>query len=60
MGFNLTEANGQVQYNVNEYFIDSEEDLRKLPPSCAMGSRAICIEDGRVFVKKSNGQWKEL
>lgn len=60
MGFNLISTNGQTQYNINEYAIDEEKDLKKLPPSCAMGSRALCLENGKVFVKKSDGSWKEI
>lgn len=59
MGFNLTSSNGEVQYNVNEYTVDTIEDLKKLPP-CAMGSQALCLEGGRVFIKTSDGSWKEI
>jgi len=31
MGYRLTSTNGDIQYNVNEYVIDSPEDLTKLP-----------------------------
>lgn len=60
MAFNLTATNGQIQYNVNEYYVDYREDLKKLPPSCAMGSKALCAEDGYTYVKMGNGSWKAL
>lgn len=60
MAFNLMTTNGQVQYNINEYYVDYREDLKKLPPSCAMGSKALCAEDGFTYIKMGNGSWKAL
>lgn len=31
MAFKLTSTNGQIQYNVDEYVIDSPDDLKNLP-----------------------------
>ena len=60
MGFKMTSTNGQIQYNVNEYTIDSPNDLDKLPKTCAMGSRALCLSNGAVYIKDSQGNWKEI
>lgn len=49
-----------IQYNVNEYAIDDKEDLKTLPFNCRMGSRAICINNGEVYIKNSKGEWKIL
>ena len=60
MAYKLTSTNGQVQYEVNEYVIDSPEDLQSLPSRCAMGSAALCLSNGAVYMKNSNGEWKEI
>ena len=60
MAFNMISTNGQVQYNVSEFVIDSPDDLKKLPQKCAQGSIALCTEDGAVYVKDSTGEWKEI
>ena len=35
MAFNMISTNGQVQYNVSEFVIDSPDDLESLPKKCA-------------------------
>lgn len=60
MAYKKTETNGQVQYNVDSYVLDSPADLEKLPKTSVMGSMALCISDGSVYVKDGQGQWKEI
>ena len=60
MAYNMIETNGQVQYNVSTFVIDSPDDLEKLPKKCAQGSAALCTEDGAVYMKDSKGEWKEV
>lgn len=57
MSVNMISTNGQIQYNVNEYVIDTPDDLKKLPISCAMGSTAICTSTGDVYIKNGSGKW---
>jgi hypothetical protein len=35
MAYKLISTNGQIQYNVDEYVIDSPNDLEKLPKKSA-------------------------
>lgn len=60
MSYKMTSTNGQVQYDVNEYIIDTPEDLKSLPVKCAMGSAALCLSNGSVYIKDSTGEWKEI
>ena len=60
MAYKKTETNGQVQYNVDSYVLDSPADLEKLPKTSVMGSMALCISDGSVYIKDGQGQWKEI
>lgn len=57
MAKNLLSTNGQTQYGVDEYVIDTPADLKTLPPRSAMGSTAICISTGDVYIKNSSGEW---
>ena len=58
MAYKKTSTNGQVQYNVDEYFIDTPDDLQNLPKTSVMGSLAICLSNGEVYAKNSAGEWK--
>lgn len=60
MAIQLLTTNGQTQYNINEYYVDYKKELEKLPAFCAAGSRALCGEDGNVYIKKGDGSWKEF
>ena len=56
----MTSTNGQVQYGINEFVIDSPNDLKSLPKNCNMGSSALCLSNGSVYIKNSTGEWKEI
>ena len=56
----LTIANGDIQYDVNEYVCDSPEDIPNLPHLCAMGSTAIIISTAELYMKNSAGEWVKL
>lgn len=60
MAYKLVSTNGQVQYGIDEFFIDSKDDLEKLPKRSSMGSQALCLGDGTVYVKNSAGEWVEI
>lgn len=57
MAFKLISTNGQIQYNVDEYVIDSPDDLKNLPKKSAQGSAAICTSTGDVYIKDGTGKW---
>jgi len=57
MAYNLISTNGNIQYNIDEYVIDSPDDLEKLPKRSAQGSSALCTSTGDVYVKDSQGKW---
>lgn len=38
MAYKLVSTNGQIQYGIDEFFIDSKDDLEKLPKRSSMGS----------------------
>ncbi|MBO7079242.1 MAG: hypothetical protein J6W64_05480 [Bacilli bacterium] len=56
----LMSTNGQIQYDQDEWAVDKEEDLKLIPKRSGMGSVALVISTGKVFMKDSKGEWKEL
>ncbi len=60
MSIKMTSTNGQIQYNINEYVVDTPNDLEKIPQSAAMGSAALCLSNGSVYIKDGSGNWKEI
>ena len=57
---NLLAANGETAYNVNEYVIDSPDDIKNLPKHCKMGSSALIISTGEVYIKNGLGEWVKI
>lgn len=57
MAFKLISTNGQVQYNIDEFALDSVDELQKLPKRSAMGSMALILSTGDVYVKNGKGEW---
>ena len=43
-------------YDVAEFTFDSEEDFKNLPQTATMGSIAICISTGSVYMMNSQGE----
>ena len=60
MSYKMISTNGQVQYGVDEFVIDSPDDLEKLPTRSLMGSAALCLSNGAVYMKNSDGEWVEV
>ena len=56
----LMSTNGQVQYDHDEWVVEKEEDLKLLPRKSSMGSVAIVISTGKVYMKDSFGEWEEI
>jgi hypothetical protein len=57
--YSVIAHDGDVQYGVNEYVCDTTEDLTHLP-RCGMGSTALVIATGEVYMKNSYGEWVKL
>ena len=50
---------GDVEYGINEYVCDTEEELKELP-RCKMGSAALVLSNSTVYVKDGNGDWRPI
>ena len=53
-------SDNNIQY-LNEYIADKKEDIKELiKEKCAAGSICFCIEDSSVYMKTTEGKWKEI
>lgn len=57
--YKLITANGETSYGINEYVVDTPEDIESLP-RCDMGSIAFVISTATVYMKNSEGNWVEI
>ena len=55
-----TSQSGHVTYGLQEFMIDTVDDLNHLPIDAPMGSTAFCIETSSVYVLNGKGEWKEV
>lgn len=59
----LTSTNGKVQYNQDEWVVDTVADLEKIPKDyggSGMGSTAFVIETSQVYMMNGEGKWVEI
>lgn len=41
------------------FVVDTTNDIASLPNNVAWGSEAFCIEDGKVYILETTGEWAE-
>lgn len=58
--YKLMASNGKTDYGINEYVVDTPEDLVNLPRHCEMGSTVIVISTAEIYMKNSVGEWVKL
>lgn len=58
--YNLYAQNGDTQYNVMEYVVDTPEDIDFLPTNGAMGSSAIVISTSELYMLNSQKEWVKM
>jgi hypothetical protein len=56
----LLSTNGQVQYDHDEWIVDTPEDLDTIPPHSGMGSIVFVISTATLYMKNSEGEWVEV
>lgn len=56
----IISQNGDTQYNVMEYVVDTANDIWDLPTDIAMGSSALVLENGSLYMLNSAKQWVEM
>lgn len=56
----VKQTNSNKDYNTAEFMFDSADELSSLPTDCGMGSTALCIGSGQVYVLSSDKEWKAI
>lgn len=57
---NLYSQNGDVQYNIREYIVDTEDEIANLPKGAAMGSTALVLSTAELFMLDGQGEWVKI
>lgn len=47
-------------HKMHDYIIDTDNDAKDLPETCAAGSTALSCASGNVFIVNASGQWVKL
>lgn len=56
----IMSSNGEISYGVNDYVIDTDNELNEIPNNAAAGSTAYSIESGTTFIKDNMNEWSIL
>ena len=56
----IMKQNGQLTYNLMEYVVDTEDDIKSLPKGVAMGSTAFIIDTGDVVMLNGKKEWVKI
>lgn len=57
---NIISQSGITSHGVQEFAVDTPDDLTSLPTHIAMGSTAIVISTGDLYMINSQGEWIQL
>ena len=60
MGYNTLSQSGHTGYGIKEFVVDTDEDIKTLPIDVPMGSAALVIDSGNVYMMDSQDNWKPL
>ena len=55
--FNLYKQDGETLYGIKEFILDSAADLNKLPTNIKIGSSALIIPTGEVYMLNGSRKW---
>lgn len=53
----IISQSGKTSYGIQQFIIDKDEDVKMLPIDIPMGSMALSIESGNVFVLNGTDDW---
>lgn len=60
MGMNTISQSGHAAYGIKEFVVDTPDDIEKLPVDVPMGSAALVISTGEVYILGSHDNWEPL
>lgn len=53
----LHKQDGETLYGIKEYLLDSPQDIEKLPTNVRVGSSALVISTGDLYIFNGNEVW---
>lgn len=56
----IMSSSGEISYGVNDYVIDTDDELNEIPNNAEAGSTAYSIESGTTFIKNNMNEWSIL
>lgn len=57
---NLYKQDGETLYGIKEFIIDSLEDIKGLPKNVSVGSMALVIPTGEVYIFNGEKEWTPI
>ena len=61
MGYAVTKQQNSNTAYYTEFVIDTDADLPNIPiEECSVGSAALCLDTGSVYMLNSEREWIEL
>lgn len=52
--------NGVYNTKIDQYIIETTNDVAQLPKNCVMGSIAFCIKAKSFYMIDSTGEWNPI
>lgn len=57
---NLYKQDGETLYGIKEFILDSVDDIPSLPTNIKVGSSALIISTGELYIFNGEKQWVEI
>ena len=57
MKHNIISQSGHTSYGICDFVVDEDEGIKTLPTNIPMGSMALSINSGNVFILNSQREW---
>lgn len=57
---NLYKQDGETLYGIKEFIVDSLEDIKELPKNGRVGSIALIISTGQVYIFNGEKKWTPI
>lgn len=56
----ILDQHGNTSYGVMTFTVDTPAELSSIPTNCAIGSAAIVISTGSVYMLNGRKEWVEI
>lgn len=56
----MISEDGRLKPKIYEFIVDDADELEELPTNVGVGSTAKCIENSKIYMLNSSGEWIEV